>query len=400
MSKTPEQLGREWKTALFELQSEGWISGLTEIGERSFAANTMQGWAVVAMLLSEKGLGGQLIPGKGVGWRYGKYRGGTLMQYDRKTLADVLGGYHKGEYVKGVRDILKEVVKGTDLEHKVSDCWSVGNAARNILATVGKPDYYQKPARSKKDPAQFGHMETLFSDERFRGYHDCEPGIYENVTLWDIKSCYATLLTRASTEKKFSLRPRLDEYGLYWKKNKPGERERFLDAIGACWEHPTLRNSLFGVSLGSYKPVYYYSKNKETGETERGFFVIGAGQYRPLALLVLRSMSELCHEQSLLCLSKYTTIDSVAIVGDSIPALWRDHGLTVERKFTGNAEFRGRGNWAFWYGNSPKPVDLESSEWLHKTKPYIKQGIATKQTGTMPRGKPGRPEKPIYTQWL
>lgn len=409
MAKTAEDLRATFWSIMARANLSGFLSWESDPdrGDRVCMANAPRGWAQVARFCASTGAGGTWIPSdSGVSWRFGSLRGGTITDAGGNWERDVLGGYVRGEWRMGAREILAGLVG----KEEAADVWTVGGAARKLWNWIGageKHEYPTLPDRAQTENLYpivgtqtvhlpNGRTEDVSVREQI-AYHDCYPGEYEGITMWDVDSYYATMLQRVAEGKRLSLRPIYHEEKnrIRWGRWREGERERLIDALGAAWPHKRLRNSLWGVALGSYRYQIAYVAAGE-GKARRIMFRPGPGPFRPLALVIARSARDLCHAQALTVNSRYSTVDSVSVANGCLPRLWQAYGFTVNVKHKGNADFRSYGTWAFWREGSPKPPDpaAPAPEWLHRTEPY-KRGRAL----TRPAGRPDNPGS-LYALWL
>lgn len=372
-----------WRAAVKDVENCGFIGRVEEIAPCVHVAMTGEhGWGAVASLLADH-LPGQLLPlpHGGIGWKCGGHAlAGNIIATD--DLDAVLAGRW---CVRQLTDASWDSIP-----------WTLGGLARKLLTWAADP------GAMKYKPSAYAE-ELLFNDEHKRRcgklarrpfgrsadddadrlnqrdvqYHDCTPGVYSQAYMWDVDSYYWRLLGRLR-----SLRVQITPRGLQWLDFTPDERARWKDVLEATREERVLRNSLWGKSLGTYKPMLSYSRGGEVGKPTQTNIPGHPGPFRSAALLVARSGSELCQLQSLAVGSVYSTVDSVTVLDGSRPRLWESLGFECERKGDGTeAEICHLGSWRV-SGNKA-------------TKPYIK---GERDPGPVPPGVP--PARLWYKEWL
>ena len=71
----------------------------------------------------------------------------------------------------------------------------------------------------------------------------------------------------------------------------------------------------------------YTLRNKATGEPKINWHCFGPGPFRPAALLVAEAARGLCRAESAAGGSVYSTVDSVTLLDDREPRVWREWGI-------------------------------------------------------------------------
>jgi hypothetical protein len=247
-----------------------------------------------------------------------------------------------------------------DLGINPAGLWSVGACARACLAFVC-------------DPQRVATNTDRLIDGIEIGYHDCKPGVYRDLTMYDVKGYYYALMRRLPS---LHVEPTHDY--LHWHPMRPDERGRWGDMLGAVEGNKPLRNSLVGCAMGASGYRGVWSRDEERpGKARKLVLRLPGGPHRGAGLVVIRTAWELCLLASRQTGSVYSTIDSVTTETGRIPTVWADHGFTVETKAHGLAVICRRGCWKV--GNhatkpytsehrmmvaAPKPDD--PSFWYHK----------------------------------
>lgn len=172
------------------------------------------------------------------------------------------------------------------------------------------------------------------------GYHDCKPGEYENVRMWDVNGYYFHILRELKT-----LRFRVRRNGLSPMPLRPDETEKWSHVIDVVKDCKVLRNSLVGVMCGSLERGTAYTRaGCKNGERVRRIHPPGrAGGFRAAGLLVVRCGYEFCRAESLHSGSIYSTIDCVTLCEDREPFVWGSYGFPSSVRYAGQADIRGRG---------------------------------------------------------
>jgi hypothetical protein len=191
---------------------------------------------------------------------------------------------------------------------------SLGGCARGLLAWVGPSQYAEKGLWARYSP----HL---------LGYHDCTPGQYEGADLYDVASCYYSLLSRLP-----SLRVSLGPRGLVWHAWGRGEEDRWCRVLEAVAGHKRLRNTMWGASIGGTGKIRAFCRGEPLLRPSR------LGPFRPAGLVVGRTAWELCAEASRSCESVLSNTDSVVALGGLWPAPWADYGLRVRVLASGDAD--------------------------------------------------------------
>ncbi len=256
-------------------------------------------WASLAWQLSQI-LGGQFWPGEnGCTWSNGPY-------------AIWMTSAKKEEDIKRARAILHKITGIEDLPCSVAGC------ARTLLGWVGV-----RQPRPKS-------CEQLLTGIKHH-YQHCTPKTSTRATLFDVKACHATLLSRMPSplisicNGKILFRPLPREV-----------RQRWIDATNGMYEHKGLRNAfignMMGAGSGKNKLVFYSHGNRSPGPHFSGVL-------RPAGLLVVRTAYELCAEVVAESRAIYSNQDCV-ITEDGLhdSNAWSRAGLRVELRAEGESE--------------------------------------------------------------
>ncbi len=200
----------------------------------------------------------------------------------------------------------------------------------------------------------------------------CRPAMLERAYLWDITSCYYSLLCRAPSPYVV-----LNEGELHFcEPSEPGEFDRWFAMLVAVGPHKGLRNSLVGQMFSSGDGEFYYDGrgNKDpkekldelrAEEEIRQEGMTGAaldlearikeknnakkkpkpGCLRPLASLVVRTAYELACLASKEEKAYYSNTDCVITTNPYCPDIWSKYRLQVALKGAGKAEICCIGNY-------------------------------------------------------
>jgi len=155
-----------------------------------------------------------------------------------------------------------------------------------------------------------------------------------------------------------TLRVTVDEGGnLVFFGMRSYERDKFNDVLDAVEDNKPIRNSLAGAAAGSLKSALSFTSSRPNKKTDptgfdewvpgkvRAIYTPGTpGPFRGAGLLLVATGAELCYQEALTTGAVYATIDSVALT-EGEPKIWKSHGLTVEPKASGTAEFCHRGSY-------------------------------------------------------
>lgn len=308
-----------WSYAVMELARRRYITPPLYVAPGVWAAtHTGHGWGQAAYTLATL-LPGQLWNGRrSVSWVCGRPRTGEAPV--RCRLIDVDDRLK----IREAQDTL------ADLGIRDGWLWSVGACARAALSWVA-------------DPATVPSNTEILLEGIEVGYHDCAPGVYDPLTLFDVSAYYYNLAARLP-----SLRVEASRSGaLHWQPMRPDESARWRDLLQAVEGCKVLRNSLVGCAMGARgKRKAWVGDPARPGRARQITLGLPGGPFRGAGLLVIRSAYELCNIASLQCSSVYSTIDSVATESALPPKVWVDLGLAVERKAAGLGVICRRGCWS------------------------------------------------------
>lgn len=284
----------------------GLITSVQPVNERLHSACATDGWAAVALECSRH-TGGQWWPSdSGVTWLCG--RAGQWVT-DAGNVADVRAARELAQRVTGMEQGDEAALPG----------WSIGSAARMLIKWAISPQRFE------------GSLNGLLSGSQF-GYHDCAPGNYANLTQWDVRSCYYTLLSRLPSPKASFVNGRV-----LWHKPEASERCKWREVVEAVGKDKALRNSLLGCMVGRAGESTVYSKGSTLAVKGRKGPLVGGG------LVVVRTACELCMASSEELSSVYSNVDCVTTGSDLTPKLWPAAGLEVRQVAVGRGEICSRG---------------------------------------------------------
>lgn len=235
--------------------------------------------------------------------------------------------------------------------------YSTGAAARALLKWA-----------VEKCPAQDENRGILYQGQV--AYHDCDPGVYPECELLDMKSCYYQLFFRLPT-----LKMTVAKNGYIIRHNMTKDEQFKLDIVRqAIKEHKTLRNSVWGTSLGSLNRGTFHLNGVE--KVSPSF----CGPFQNAALIVARMAWELCNAASWECNAFYSKTDGIIAPDGAAPVTWEKYGINYDTKARGDADIRAEniyrvGNkrtgwftdWGKWREKKPRiepPKRLYVSEWL------------------------------------
>lgn len=361
--------------AVKHLERLGWIIDLVCIDREQnvyLATADGKGWQTCALELA------RLIPA-GIFTVAGTGERASLRWGMGRNLGGLIISHKQFERVKWARQINREVMGLTMYEPKdvlvfeektgrkwEPTPWTVGGCTRQLLKWAVSP---QSPETN---------METLRyrTDEgnsRYQ-YHDCKPGIYDNLTQWDGSAYFYTFMKKMPSPH-VSLTPR----GLHWGTLSPDEWHRWhdlLDALGADTDaSKVVRNAVWGSALGG---THLVKKGKQKGEQKPGgmckgytsakpkklkeweektgkkwepgtlrvcWYCLGPGPLRPMAIVVARTGAELCSIASAEVDSLYSTVDSVTTTTGKRPAIWDRYKLPYKEKAQGQGHIVACGVW-------------------------------------------------------
>lgn len=226
-----------------------------------------------------KRLGGSFFSGRGyLSWSYGS-RAITIL--DRSSWVRVESARHIVETITGE-------VPG----------FTIGQLARALVEWIG-------PAVSTSSVAARRSLEECWR------FYMCKPCKLEQASMYDLESCFYTLLSRVKT-----VRPVFTKKDLLWvDEATPGEESRFRRVVEAVAFHKELRNALVGAMIGG-ATGRFYSKG------EPHDFKAKKGPRAELGAAVVRTAYELCQLQAKVAGAVYANTDSIIVEGCEEPLIW------------------------------------------------------------------------------
>lgn len=381
--------GGDWARTVAMLECDGFIKNAVEVLPLVYLVDGAEhGWSAVARECADRHGGTHLPLNAGLRYGMGSQLGGLI--YDREYWPLVLTA----------REITRALVGPDELPVTVGGC------IKKCLLNV-------TPARFPEKNAErlLIYDTCVLADNGLPyQYHDCLPGKYPNLVQWDCTGFYYQLLCRLP-----SLKLTVFADGLHFDPWTPEEAAKWRDLLQAVAGHKTLRNAVYGTSLGtdaaSRRNVYhkdthpflrewpdelrlkkkrwrYTSEpNPNFGKVKASPMSLGPGPFRPAAQLIARTGYELCCAESHACNSVYSTVDSVTVRPGDKPHIWLEFGIAHDiartkagKQVAGAGEIVARGVWkvgpkqTIWYkaGNRQPipaqrrnlPTHLFTNDWL------------------------------------
>lgn len=195
-------------------------------------------------------------------------------------------------------------------------------------------------------------------------YQHCDPIDLPNAYLWDIQSCYFSLLQRAYSPKVIWLNGRL-----HWCPISTEEHDRWDKMLLAAAPHKGIRNSFIGLMYAQSDGLFY-SDGKSNQNQDKALEYLRAsdgvtlyqtgnhldhrlsprkiderqkpeekqakpGPLRPLASLIVRTAYELCGIARYEEKAFYANTDCVITTNPHSPDCWKRYGLKVALKGQG-----------------------------------------------------------------
>ena len=222
-------------------------------------------------------------------------------------------------------------------------------------------------------------------------FQRCEPQDIDQAYLWDITSCYFSLLQRAPSARVILLRGKL-----HWCPMSKEERFRWERMLRYAAPHKGVRNSFIGQMYAAGNGEFYSDGRsnlnhehidkvrarqdiKDAGWEAFHLDDIHAkvekpatpGPLRPLASLIVRSAYELCALAYEETRAVYANTDCVITRQDASPAIWRKYGLTVALKGSGPTEVNCIG---FYKVGSKRTEHFKNAEKRGTKRPRIPAG--------------------------
>lgn len=212
--------------------------------------------------------------------------------------------------------------------------WGYGNVARKLLQWTGVTE---RPALS---------AESLLLPTGW-AYAFARPGTYDDLSLYDVQSCYYRLLTLLPSPLPLIAGNRLRFAAL--EAESKGRWRTVIDLVGA---HKLLRNTLVGCMAGGPhrrvtlpNPDQYLPRRLREPWAGAGYWYQGLrratvrrpGPLRTAALLIVRSGWELTQASAEWSRAVYANVDCVMSPVHEVPRPWLDAGLTVRLQARGPA---------------------------------------------------------------
>ena len=318
------------------MMNEGIISQVEQVGEAAYSAEISAFWSMNSLCreaasVMQKGMFSEIGNGQGIKWSMGNMTAGVLLKH---------------EYVAPVKAAQAVVGSIIPAAQMLPECWTSGGNARRLLRYALDVNVTQKGTSevllkqvddtSELPPTQ-EELEASYQ------YHDCIPGKYSRVIMWDAEAYYFNWICRLP-----SLKLSFTRGGIDWKRMSETEVGRWAEVKAHIGNTKLLRNSLWGVLLGSSTPKVFYTSTVKEGEKPgavrmQWFSYTGGGIARPAALLSARSAAEMCSEAAQETSSIYSTMDSVTTLGTGFPNVWKNNGFPCRIKEEGDVNTDGIG---------------------------------------------------------
>lgn len=230
----------------------------------------------------------------------------------------------------------------------VGECngFTIGQIARQLVKWLGPPDRTSTAAARA----------TLSGCWSFKF---CSPALLEYGTMFDIDSCFYTILSRVPT-----IRPVFTSKGLIWTDSLTAtEADRFRLLLRAVSPHKLLRNAIIGAMTGDAKSHYFAKGKRHDFRTEKG-------PRLELGAAVVRTAYELAMLQASASGALYANTDAVIVPGSDTPKVWEAARLPYRCLGHGVTDIQGFGNyrcgthWTKSYkpGSELPPIELDEPE--------------------------------------
>lgn len=329
------------------LMAQGLIKNVVQLGEIAYAVKLDPRFTFAALC---REAAGELPRGSfydigengGMRWSMGNMVGGVLLPHSaRHEIAEA-------------QRIVGEVIP-SDQRPPLS--WTNGGNARQLVKWVLEREIkHIGEAESLLTPSMPGED---IGDKAYQ-YHDCKPGRYQSIIMYDLEAYYFTLISRAKSLDVSIYTPKNgSKPAICWGGWEGQEYAKWREVIAHIGDTKLLRNALWGVLLGSSGARYSYSgvakpehwkggrlvPTSEVGRVRQEIVTFSGGMARALALLVGRSGAEVCAEAAAEVGSIYSTLDSVSVTDGSTPRTWAKLGLPSGIKERGPGEIVARGVW-------------------------------------------------------
>lgn len=319
-----------------DLEDAGWLVGVREVDADCVLARPTINWGLVAREASLLSGGQWWLSSEGVTWMEGR-RVSWLIH------PDALPPVHQA------RTLLRQM--------GLTCGWSVGSAARALLRFCFDGGVYESG------------VERLMSGLPF-GYCEVAPGRLRQAFLFDVESCYFSLLSRLPAVRISLLR----DGSILFHRHTDDEWAKWRDVLAVVRNYKLLRNAIVGCALGrsGATPCFVRGERREI-RGERGAL-------RGAALLVVRTAYELCALAARESDAVYAHVDCVITPCGVAPSVWRSKGLEVRLQASGEADVRARGIYRVggkatkWYAAGSRfvqreerpalPPEMFSNQWL------------------------------------
>ena len=342
----------EFGKIVAHLERESIIRNVVQVGDIAYCVKPNPRFPFSAICReaagqTQSGFFADIGENSGLRWQMGNAVGGILLPHSAR------------EEIKAAQDIVSRVIPAHE---RPPLAWTNGGNARQLVRWV-----------IEKEIKHVGEAEDLLTPaipgedvgERAYQYHDCKPGKYAGLVMYDAEAFYFNLISRAKA-LRLSVYPSKNgsKPAICWGEWQGQEYEKWREVIAHIGETKLLRNALWGVLLGSSgnRFIYTSAAKKEARMTyETGVWQtvpaspagrirqeevhFAGGMARALALLVGRGGAEICAEASSEVSSVYSTLDSVTVTNGAVPKTWKSLGLPSGIKEKGMGNIVARGVW-------------------------------------------------------
>ena len=356
-----------------ELIRRGVIKNADQVGHIAYSVTLSSAFNFAAVCreaagISSEGFFTDIGENAGMRWSMGNMVAGILLPV---------------AVIPGIREAQAIVSQVIPAYHRPLDAWTNGSNARQLVRYVLEKAIPNELSRgsARKLLIPLGAEDLLTPTdlgeevgERAYQYHDCKPGEYPSIIMYDAEAFYFNLICRLKCLRLDVYPPNtrfntLSKPVISWGGWQGSEYERWRDVLGHIGETKLLRNALWGVLLGSSNPrAIYTSASKKAhrkklydirlggeywvdvpaspkGRVRRETVVYTGGMARGAGLLVGRGGAEVCSEASWEVSSVYSTLDSVSVIDGGVPKTWDKLGLPSGIKERGGGEIVARGVW-------------------------------------------------------
>lgn len=291
-------------TALAALKgSPGGVKEWHRRAENFYEVETMDGWAPLAFRLTAP------PEARGLDARGLAYVGGPGITLMRGPHATWLVHPRAVPEIMAMRHLVSQITGRDDVPY------SIGGCARRLLKWISIP----QPDCTAGTPFGVGHTWQ---------YQHLQPGRLDHARLFDVRSCYFSILQRMPSPHVGTLRGRPEFHPL-----RSSDLEEWRKLLGILQHHKSLRNVLVGCMAGGGKRFCYHAGHPRRWPTPMG-------PLRPAALLVVRTAYERCALACEEAEAVYSNVDNVITTHHLPPRAWGDVGLAVRLEAEGDADVR------------------------------------------------------------